>query len=625
MDWTTSLLPLATAFGFALLHTLWMGTLLYALVRTVAPFLPSANAKYFLGYAALWALAAGFGYALYDGYYVAPVCENILLAAPPTVFIPTGNFWATGPEISAWSDRLGTITPFLSIIYLTGLIPVCYLLWVNQLKINVLKRTGLTDIPTEWTQSVRELLHDHPVTRRVTIHLSGVATEVMTLGFWSPVIVLPVALAAQLTPAMARTLLLHEIAHLRHYDHLLNYPQQILWAVFFYHPAVHALSRFIDREREHRCDDWVAEYCPDRRIYASALVAAAQFSITQNPLAMSATKTPFSSRIHRLLSSEQAPENSRFALSALLVVLLGVGHFSYANTDLGADAGAVDCLQEQGDLVFTPNAEPDQLLSPITIQTLTPSPQTAPGNDHTPPAPSPKNLAPATRQLVPHLVGATAPLIHDTIPPGNLKIKSDNRSARDIPTVGSDAQATRAPGKEKRNVFVINDGVGDYEVTEKSVIRLDGKIVDGARFDDLELTNVRKISVVNDAEKLAEMGFAGHDGLVEITTNQATGVAKDAQPVQWPTGLAPVPKVKMTGKIAYFIEDVLVHSIPSDGNPNNDDPINELNPEHIEAISVIKGAEPLSKLDLSDYEGAIFVTLKKRYARKFLKEKHRER
>ena len=136
------------------------------------------------------------------------------------------------------------------------------------------------------------------------MHLSGLATEVMTLGFWSPIIVVPVALAARLTPAMARTLLLHEIAHLRHYDHLLNYPQQALKVIFFYQPGRPRPRPALSiGSGEHRCDDWVARRCPDdRHTYATALVAAAQLSLTQNPLAMSATKTNFTTRIHRLFT-----------------------------------------------------------------------------------------------------------------------------------------------------------------------------------------------------------------------------------------------------------------------------------------------------------------------------------
>jgi len=346
MDLPNTLIPLATAFGVALIHSCWIGALLYVVVRAVFPLLPSASARHHLAYGALLTLAATFGYTLYMVYDPTPVCENLL--------ITTG--WISGPAQPAmtaelsWSEWLAATVaayaPWLSAIYLFGLLPAVMLLLKDQRRVHALSTTGLHSPPGVWAERLTDELDRHPVTRRVRCYLSDRAGEVMTLGFWSPVIVFPVALTAELTPAMAHTILLHEIAHLRHYDHWLNYPQQFLRAFFFFHPAAHALCRLIDREREHRCDDWVVARCNDRRTYASALVTVARSAHTpRNQLVMSATKTPFSDRIQRLFLGEDHQKDGKFAFSVLLVVLLGAGHLSY--NSLGADAGAVDCLEEQ--------------------------------------------------------------------------------------------------------------------------------------------------------------------------------------------------------------------------------------------------------------------------------------
>ena len=353
------LLPLATAFGLALFHSLWIGGLLYVAVRALLPLLSAPAARHHLAYAALMALPATFVFSVYYLYDPNPVCENLLAAAVPGTLIPPA---AANLGWAEWvATYLPAFAPWLSVLYLTGLFPALLFLLRSHGRVQTLRTEGISELPAGWATRIEGELDRHPATRRVRYFLSERAGEVMTLGFWSPVIVFPVALVNELSPEMARTILLHEIAHLRHYDHWLNYPQQFIRTLFFFHPAVHALCRLIDREREHRCDDWVAARCADRRTYATALVTVARSSHTPaNQLVMSATKTPFSARIQRLFLGEDRRNDGKFIFTVLLAVLLGLGHLSYNN--LGANAGAVNCLEEQGKNTNTAQARQAALL-----------------------------------------------------------------------------------------------------------------------------------------------------------------------------------------------------------------------------------------------------------------------
>jgi len=339
------ILTIATAFGLALFHSLWIGAVLYAAVRALYPLLKTPAARHHLAYGALLALVSAFGLTAYFLYDPNPVCENLVATALPGFIVPPS---ASGMGWSEWiTNYLPAYAPWLSALYLVGLLPALIFLLRDQDRVQMLSTQGGGELPASWAERLGDELSCHPATRRVRCFLSEQAGEVMTLGFWSPVIVFPVALVNELTPDMARTILLHEIAHLRHYDHWLNYPQQFIRTFFFFHPAVHALCHLIDREREHRCDDWVAARCTDRRTYATALVTVARSShIPPNHLVMSATKTPFSARIQRLFLGEDRQKDGKFIFTVLLAVLLGAGHFYYAN--LGEDAGTANCLEEQG-------------------------------------------------------------------------------------------------------------------------------------------------------------------------------------------------------------------------------------------------------------------------------------
>lgn len=339
-------LPFATAFGLALFHSLWIGGLLYVAVRALFPLLATPAARHNLAYGALLALIASFAFSACYHYDSSQICENLPAAA---LTLPGVLLSSAGDNLS-WSEWVITLllayAPWLSAFYLVGLLPALVLLLRDQDRVHILCTAGISDLPGSWAEQLGDELARHPATRRVRCFLSERAGEVMTLGFWNPVIVFPVALVNELSPEMARTILLHEIAHLRHYDHWLNYPQQFIRTFFFFHPAVHALCHLIDREREHRCDDWVAARCIDRRTYATALVTVARCShIPTNHLVMSATKTPFSARIQRLFLGEDRQKDGKFIFTVLLAILLGGGHLSFSN--LGADAGAVNCLEEQ--------------------------------------------------------------------------------------------------------------------------------------------------------------------------------------------------------------------------------------------------------------------------------------
>ena len=381
---TSTLLPFAIALGFALLHSLWIGTVLFVLVRALLPLLGDPAVRHHLAYGALLATFTGFTFSFYYVYDPAPVCENLLAGLSPGE-IALALLAENEPRgwLEAVRLQLPAIAPWLAACYLFGLVPALMLLLRDQRRGQRLGSEGITDLPAGWAPRLAEMLSEHPATRRVRCYLSDRAGEVMTLGFWNPVIVFPVALVNQLTPEMAHTILLHEIAHLRHYDHWLNYPQQILRTFFFFHPAVHALCRLIDREREHRCDDWVAARCDDRRTYAAALVTVARSAhLPANQLAMSATKTPFSARIQRLFLGDDRRKEGKFAFFTLLAFLLCVGQMGY--NQLGADAGAADCLEEQSIRSAKPESPDAERRSP---------PRTKPDDKFlatiTAPAPSP--------------------------------------------------------------------------------------------------------------------------------------------------------------------------------------------------------------------------------------------
>lgn len=73
-------------------------------------------------------------------------------------------------------------------------------------------------------------------------------------GILRPVLVLPQALTARLSPAQFRQVLLHELSHIRRRDLLWGWIPEIVRMLWFFHPLVHWACYRLRLERELACD-----------------------------------------------------------------------------------------------------------------------------------------------------------------------------------------------------------------------------------------------------------------------------------------------------------------------------------------------------------------------------------
>lgn len=613
MDWNTLWLPTATALGLALLHSIWIGALTYALVSTLLPFLRNAGHRHNLAYLGLLTLAVGFFVAFYQNFEYATVCENLEVTSISLSDLGLSLSAAAAPEktgIEFLAALLPNLAPWVSLIYLFGLLPAAAYLLKDQQRVQYLRNNGLSTLPSAWSATISGELERHPATRRVKTYLSNHAGEVMTLGFWSPVIVFPVALINALSPEMARTILLHEIAHLRHYDHWLNYPQQFLRTLFFYHPVAHALCRIIDREREHRCDDWVAARCHDRRTYATALVTVARTSINpSNTLVMSATKTPFSNRIQRLFQGEEQ-RSGHAAFSLLFVSLLAVGHLSF--TSLGADAGAVDCLEEQSKATLNEPA-----FNPVIIDTD--------GQEIN--IPLPEEVPTTTvKTKVPEVITS-------------FLAKEEFFTARTAPKSANELAVSPLTGQTVYSLSVM-DSLPPAPVStpaKKSIVIrgaakadlplfiLDGEVLDGT-LDDYELdpAEIKSVSVFKGETAITRFGPQGANGVVDITTKngaKATPKAKAQEPAAEEKKVVigfqtePTQETRPTVIVkSEFVEDEDAAKKPLlivDGERVVGDLNTAVSSENIVAISVLKGSSATALYGEEGKNGVVLVTTKK--------------
>jgi beta-lactamase regulating signal transducer with metallopeptidase domain len=140
--------------------------------------------------------------------------------------------------------------------------------------------------PENLPSVVRTTVKEFQATRPVSLCTSENLRVPTAIGFLNPVIVLPTWLLGELPTDELRTVLLHELAHLRRKDDWTNLAQKILRALLFFHPAVWWIDSRLSLEREMACDDIVLAETQNPRAYAECLISVAEKTLVRRGLAL---------------------------------------------------------------------------------------------------------------------------------------------------------------------------------------------------------------------------------------------------------------------------------------------------------------------------------------------------
>src|SRR5258708_9356156 len=176
------------------------------------------------------------------------------------------------------------------------------------------------------------------------------------LGWFCPVVLLPVRALTGLTEEQIEAVIAHELAHIRRFDCFVNLFQIATETLLFYHPAVWWMSQRIRAEREHCCDDEAITICGDAVNYARALTLMEEWR-TAPALMMAANRSPLAERVVPLLGWDGAAGRIRVAgLTGSFVCLVGAllagnAFLGVAHAALGAGASPKE-LQENGSVII---------------------------------------------------------------------------------------------------------------------------------------------------------------------------------------------------------------------------------------------------------------------------------
>ena len=159
-----------------------------------------------------------------------------------------------------------------------------------------------------------QLCRKMQIKRKIRFAASKTLLHPGVIGFWRPVLLVPVSILSEISIDDLRAILAHELAHIRRFDYLVNFCQMVVEAVLFFNPAVWWVSRQIRIEREACCDAAGVAAAGQRIHYARILFEQFAKAATPQP-AMTAAITGFSDdnntasedRVKRVIDPQHKP------------------------------------------------------------------------------------------------------------------------------------------------------------------------------------------------------------------------------------------------------------------------------------------------------------------------------
>lgn len=183
----------------------------------------------------------------------------------------------------------------------------------------------------EWQEQVVVLARKLQIHKTILLLESALVKVPMVIGALKPVIIMPVGLLANLPADQACAILLHELAHIRRKDYLVNLMQSFVEILFFFNPAVLWLSSLIKEEREHCCDDLAVAGIKSKKKYVQALVAFQEYNLdltNGSPVvAFTGEKNHLLNRVKRIVHKDNTGmrpmDRIVLVLSLFILVLIG--------------------------------------------------------------------------------------------------------------------------------------------------------------------------------------------------------------------------------------------------------------------------------------------------------------
>lgn len=329
MEFSPSFIAGVDAVGTALLHFFWQGAVIALAYAALRPLCRGVQSHYRLGFGLLVVSA------------LCPIATLVYLwpsagepAAGTIGPLLTGTINAV-TDGNASVSHLRDYLPALVAIWIVGVLLIATRSLFHWHRIQRLVKTA--SVPgAEWQQRLARMCARFGLSRPVRLLVSAKVATPMLVGWFKPVVLLPLSMLSGFTPHQIELIIAHELGHVRRWDYLANLFQVIVETVLFYHPAVHWISRDVRNARESCCDDLVLSLADGSPLaYARALADLEELRHDMDVVApaLGASGGVLLARIRRIVGVEGHDPLPRTATWPLLLVLAAMLTFAVRPRD----------------------------------------------------------------------------------------------------------------------------------------------------------------------------------------------------------------------------------------------------------------------------------------------------
>jgi bla regulator protein blaR1 len=205
--------------------------------------------------------------------------------------------------------------------------------------INRIRTRRVHTVGKDWNDKVKEFSEKLGIGQSIRLLQSELVKIPVTVGHFKPVILIPMGLVFQLPAGQIETIILHELAHIKRRDFLVNLLQSLLETVFFFNPGLLWLSALIKEEREICCDDIVLANTSAKSTYLEALLAFHSKQPADSDLVLGMGGSQLMNRLKRIINHENKRLNKMEKI-VLLAGLLIISAFSYLPNPKASQAGS---------------------------------------------------------------------------------------------------------------------------------------------------------------------------------------------------------------------------------------------------------------------------------------------
>ena len=334
---------LMKAIGLTVIDALWQGALLMTLVLVFVTLFKkvSPRIKYRLVVLALLLMPV-WSVVSFDKHY-QPSAENSNITgafeAPAVQNSPLIKGIQKLEELKITEDTsvsetavswVQTNANLAAIIWLVGAVVFAIRLFGGLVYVRMIRSSSKPFSNDLWTGELSRITQALGINKNVQLKISARISSPIVMGYLRPIIVFPIGLLQGLPTDQVEAIMVHELAHIRRSDYLVNLILSALQVVYFFHPAYWWLFKQAEQEREYHCDQMAVDLLDNKLTLVKALTSVQEMQLPGlvPAVGFAGNKNQLLNRIVRIAQNKPST-NWVSGLVSLVLIAMAFGFISW--------------------------------------------------------------------------------------------------------------------------------------------------------------------------------------------------------------------------------------------------------------------------------------------------------